>query len=130
MQEQRTAPNTTEQIAKIRSAKLGWEDHGIFTCMLDLDYGSSCQGVGGYALDEPRRDGEGNSIGRVGTAYGMEFIMRTMRACGVDDWSKITGRTILAIKDEGWNGQVRGIKPLPTERGEAFVFDDLALEVS
>lgn len=117
-----------EQIAKIRRVFLGTEDHGIFTCSLDLDYGSSGQGAGGYGLDEPRKDGEGKHIGRFGTAYGMEWIMRLMRACGVNDWSKVEGRTVIALRDEGYHGRVRGIKPLPTENGEPFLFDELALE--
>lgn len=119
----------TEQIAKIERASLGWEDHGIFTCMLDLNYGGSGQGTGGYALDEPRRDGEGQHIGRFGTAFGMEFIIRVMRACGVQDWSKVTGRTVLAIREsDDYHARVVGIKPLPTERGEPFIFAELSAE--
>ena len=36
--------------AQIESTMLGFEDHGIFTCFLNLDYGSSAQGFGGAAL--------------------------------------------------------------------------------
>jgi hypothetical protein len=117
-----------EQIAKIRKVFLGWEDHGIFTCLLDLDYGGSGQGAGQFVFDEPRKDGEGKHIGRYGTAFGMEWIMRLMRACGVTEFSKLEGRTIIAIREEGWHGRVIGIKPLPTEQGEPFIFGELALE--
>lgn len=37
--------------AKIRHTMLGIEDHGIFTFVLDLDYGGSGQGAGMYCLD-------------------------------------------------------------------------------
>lgn len=114
-----------EQIAKIERTTLGYEDHGIFTCVLHLNYGSSAQGAGTYALDAYDEDAKR----RTGTAFGMEWIMRVMSACGVDEWSKVRGRTVLALFDEdGLAAQVVGIKPLPTERGEAFMFKELAAE--
>jgi hypothetical protein len=51
-----------------------------------------------------------------------------MQACGVDEWSKVAGRTVIAvIEGDGLigSGPVRGIKPLPTEPGVPFMFDDL-----
>jgi hypothetical protein len=117
------------QIAKIESTHLGWEDHGIFTTYLIVSYGGSGQSIGGYSLDEPRRDGQGKHIGRFGTAYGAEWIARTMRACSVDRWEDIAGRTVLVYKqDDSWNSPVLGIGPLPTERGETFIFEELAAE--
>lgn len=119
----------TEQIAKIRKVRLGWEDHGILTCMVDLDYGGSGQNAGGYSLDEPLLDDAEQFIGRCGTAFGMEWIARLMRAAGVEDFSEVEGRTVLAVREEGYHGRVIGLKPLPTERGEPFVFADLAVEM-
>jgi hypothetical protein len=111
----------SQDIAKVEQVELGYEDHGILTCMLRLAFGSSGQGAGGYALDaydeELKR--------RVGTAYGMEFVIRTMRACGVNEWSKIKGRTIFALRDPADPTYIKGIAPLPTEPGEPFVFDEL-----
>src|SRR3954447_13327238 len=118
----------TEQIAKIRAVRLGWEDHDIFTCMVDLASGGSGQGAGGYSLDEPRHGEGGEFIGRFGTAFGMEWIIRLMRAVDVRNFSKMQGRTVIALRDEGFGGRVRGIKPLPTEKGEPFLFDELSLE--
>lgn len=117
------------EIAKIRRARICWEGHGILTCMVDLDYGSSAQGCGGYSLDEPQHDDEGHFTGRVGTAYGMEWIARLMRAAGVDSFEKVEGRTVLVVRDgDGYNARVIGLKPLPMEPGEAFIFNDLAVE--
>jgi hypothetical protein len=109
------------EIAKVESAHLGYEDHGIFTLMLGVTFGSGGQGIGGYALDNPGEDG------RRGTAYGMEFIIRTMRACGVEEWSKVVGRTIYVLRDgeDKYNAKVVGIEPLPTEKGERFMFDEI-----
>jgi hypothetical protein len=110
----------TKEIARVERVTLGYEDHGIFTCMLTLNYGLSGQGAGGYALDRPGDDG------RVGTAYGMEFIIRVMRACGVDEWSQIKGRTIMALREsDRYNARIVGLAPLPTEPGEPFIFDEL-----
>ena len=111
-----------ERIAKIEHTTLGYEDHGIFTCVLHLNYGDSGQGAGTYALDEFDEE----TRQRKGTAFGMEWVIRAMKAAGVDEWSKVKGRTVIALFDsDGWHEPVRGIKPLPTERGEPFLFNDL-----
>lgn len=116
-----------ETIAKIERTMLGWEDHGILTCMLTVSYGGgSAQGIGGYTLDEPVRDGQNNFVGRRGTDYGMEFVARMIQACGVQTWEEVKGRTILVLhEDDRWHSPVIGIKPLPTEGGKEFIFDDL-----
>lgn len=123
-----------QDIAKITGTMLGYEDHGILTCMLTVEYGGgSGQGIGGYCLDTPVKD-DGRFVCRVGTAYGMEFVARVLRACGVDKWEDVKGRTIYVLQDlpEGeaaWGtSRVVGIENLPTERGERFIFADLAAE--
>jgi hypothetical protein len=120
-------------LAKIEGTSLGWEDRGILTCRLFVSYGSSSQGIGGYALDEPRWEGgehhKGEFLGRFGTAYGMEFVRRLMVACGVDSWEKLKGRTVFVLKDsDRWQAKVVGVENLPTEPGECFIFADLARE--
>lgn len=112
---------TEERIGKIKSTMLGWEDHGIFTFFLDLDYGGSQQGAGGYGLDEPIQI-NGSHYTRQGTVYGLEFIMRVLQAAGVRKWEELPGRTLYAIIEDGL---VRGLKPLPTEGGKAFMFDEI-----
>lgn len=120
-----------KDIAKITSTMLGYEGHGILTVNLQVDYGGSTQGIGGYALDRYRK-GDAFAGSRVGTAYGMEFIIRTMRACGVEKWEDVKGRTIFVLQDlpEGSSAlgtsAVVGIENLPTEKGERFLFADIA----
>lgn len=111
-------PDYIEQIAKIRSTSLGYEDHGIFTACLDLDYGGSGQGAGLYALDQYDEE----TKERHGTAGGMDFIIGVMAACGVSTWEKVAGRTVIALREDGWHGKVVGLKPLPTEGGKTFIF--------
>lgn len=115
----------TERIAKITQADLGWEDHGILTTFIQLDYGTAggSQGAAGYSFDRSPLDGRYERAARIGTAFGMTFVMRLMDAAGVDRWSKMKGRTVIAIVDDG---MVRGLKPLPTEPGVEFRFDELA----
>ncbi len=80
--------------AKITSTMLGWEDHGIFTCMIQLDYDGSGQGFGGYGLDD--YVGERGKGRRMGTAYGLEFIMRVCQVVGVEKWEDLPGKYVRA----------------------------------
>ena len=78
---------TEIQNAKITSTMLGVEDHGILSAWLNLDYGGSGQGFGGYALDvwdESRQK-------RIGQAYGAEFIRRILEVLEVTKWEKLPG---------------------------------------
>lgn len=79
--------------ARISGTMLGWEDHGILTCMVSLEYGGSGQGFGGYTFDEPVREG-GEFKGRIGTAYGMEFVARILKVVGVEKWEDLKGKYV------------------------------------
>jgi hypothetical protein len=72
--------------AKISSTHLGVEDHNITTAMLTLDYGGVCQGFGGWSLDTPKKI-NGKFVKRVGTAFGMEFIMQILETLEVGETS-------------------------------------------
>jgi len=84
--------------AVVTSTYLGIEDHGIMTCYLYLDYGGSGQGFGGYGFDSPVKE-SGKFKGRVGTAFGCEFIRRVLTVLGVDKWENLPG-THLRVKAE------------------------------
>lgn len=114
---------TTERIAKARSTFLGIEDHGIFTGIIDLDYGGSGQGAGTLCLDYNDRE-LGKRVESVPGAVH-RWVLGCLRAFGVDQWEKITGRTVIAIIEDG---MVRGLKPLPTERGDVFMFSEVGEE--
>ncbi len=81
--------------AVIESTMLGLEDHGIMTCFLYLNYGGSCQGFGGYALDIWNKEADR----RIGTAYGAEFIARVLATVGVEKWEDLAGKHIRARHD-------------------------------
>lgn len=84
--------------ARITSTTLGYEDHGILTCMLMLDYGDcGAQGFGGYGLDSYVKDRET----RVGTEYGMQFIIEILNTVGVEKWEDLVGKHIRVKADWG-----------------------------
>ena len=49
--------------------------------------------------------------------------MAILKACGVDQWEKLPGRTVYALIDK--QAFVRGLAPLPTEPGTEFHVDDI-----
>lgn len=114
----------TERIAKIERTMLGYEDHGIFTGILDLDYGASHQGAGLMSLDYRDSETERRLESVPGAVH--RWVTGVLRACGVDSWEKVKGRTVIAICEEGWNGRVIGLKPLPTEKGDVFMFSEVS----
>ena len=81
--------------AKIQSTMLGYEDHGIFTFMLYLDYGGVSQGAGGYSLDGYNKKEET----RKGWKYGIDLLTRIMKVVGVDSWEKLKGKNIRVKSD-------------------------------
>lgn len=79
-----------EKNAKIVSTMLGYEDHGIFTFMLQLDYGGSGQGAGGYGLDEWNE----TLSKREGTKYGMDMLIAILETVGVREWEELVGKYV------------------------------------
>lgn len=83
--------------AKITGTHLGYEDHGILTCTLSLDYGGSGQVFGGYSLDAPVKV-KGKFSHREATQYGMAFIKGILDALCVDSWEKLEGTHIRVMQ--------------------------------
>jgi hypothetical protein len=87
--------------AIIQSAKLDIADRGILQAWLDLDYGGSCQGFGGYVLYLPKSFAHHRILGHAG-----HFIYRCCEIAGAGTWDDIKGKTI-RVKTE--NGLIIGI---------------------
>lgn len=82
--------------AIIKSVSLGYEDlYRIFTCSLILDYGGERQVFGGYSLDTYNKELDK----RIGTAYGLEFIINILETVGVDKWEELKGKSIRVKAD-------------------------------
>jgi len=86
--------------AVIESTMLGYEGHGIFSAYLQLDYGCAGQSFGGYAMDEPKGE-RGAGRHRVGTAFGMDFIIAVMKVVGVESWEELKGKHVRVKSDFG-----------------------------
>ncbi len=96
--------------ARITSTMLGYEDHNIFTFVLNLDYGGTGQGAGLIALDAPvpREPGTWQSPHRVATAAGMQMIMDVLNTLEVRKWEDLPGKYI-RVQTGGFHGPVRAI---------------------
>lgn len=109
-------------LGRVDGTMLGVEDHGIFMAYLYLDYAGSSQGAGGYALDEYNAD----KNRRVGSAYGLDWIMRTLEVAGVYKWEDLKGVYLYALKEDRW-GMVKGLVNAG-DKSKVFIFEDLAKE--
>ena len=66
-------------------------DRGMLTAWLDLDYGSSVQGFGGFALWTP------SAMRAVKpTAHAGQFLARCIQVADAESWGRIVGRTVRA----------------------------------
>jgi hypothetical protein len=79
-----------EKNARITGVSFGYEDHGILTCTVGLDYGGSGQSFGGYALDTYDKEKKK----RIGTAFGTQFILEILRVLDIRTWEKLPGVVI------------------------------------
>ena len=81
--------------AEITGTHLGYEDHGIFTFMLNLKYGGSGQGAGGWALDSYDKKLDK----RIGTKLGMDLIIEILKVLEVEKWEDLPGQFIRVKAD-------------------------------
>jgi len=97
------------QIGTIKSTSLGTRDHGIMTAMLHVEWKGGGIGVGGYCLDEPRKDGSGKHL---------DHIMRILETVGVDRWEQLPGKQVLVLFEGsgGWGSTSCGIAGITNEK--------------
>lgn len=84
------------QIGTIKSTRLGFEDHGILTTSLTVEWQGGAIGVGGFCLDEPK-DREAKDYSRRGTAYGLDHIIRIIETVGVAKWEDLVGKQVIVL---------------------------------
>lgn len=93
------------QIGTIKRTSLGVEDHGIMTAMLHIEWKGGGIGAGGNTMDEPRKGEDGKHLGRFGTAYGLDHIMRILETVGVDKWEQLPGEKVIVLfEGPSWIG--------------------------
>lgn len=108
-----------KELGKITTCELLIEDHGILTLSMTFDFGGSGQGIGGYALDTFDRDRDR----RVGTAGGLDFVLRTLNLFKVDRLRAIVGRTAFAVYATD-RGIIDGIEIPAHDGGGIFMFEN------
>lgn len=111
--------NSVIQNARIESTMLGEEDHGIFTCMLSLDFGGSGVGFGGYGLD----DWNESLNRRVGTAYGLDCLKLILKTLDVSTWEKLPG-TYIRVELTGPNLGAKILRIGHVLKDKWFSFED------
>lgn len=84
--------------AIIESATLTSEDRGLLTSWIQLDYGGSCQGFGGYVLYLPKSFKNFTEKGD----FAGHFIYRSMQIAEVSEWSKMEGKSIRVKIQDGF----------------------------
>lgn len=75
--------------AIIESTSLSFGGREILECFLNLDYGDSEQGFGGYVLYLPKSYSH-HEI----KSFAGHFLYRCMEIAGVADWDKMKGKAI------------------------------------
>jgi len=75
--------------AVIKSADLDATEHGLLSGWLNLDYGDSGQGFGGWALYLPKSFKHHSIMSHAG-----HWIWRVMEIAGVTRWEDLPGKTI------------------------------------
>ena len=76
--------------AQIKETKLGFMNGIVdFTLVLEIQGGGGIA-LGGYALDYYNKE-KGK---RIGSAYGMNLVMRILEVVGVDTWEELKGKYI------------------------------------
>jgi len=85
-------PKDGVENGRIKKAFLGFEDHGILTCSLQIEGEHWEQSFGSYCT--------GASISREPTSVlGWEIIRRILLTLDVDEWGNLPG-TVLRLKRE------------------------------
>lgn len=75
--------------AVIESASITNDDHGLLSAWLNLDYGGSGQGFGGFTLYLPESFTHHKLMSPAG-----HWIWRVMEVAGVARWDDLKGKTI------------------------------------
>jgi len=90
------------QLARVSNYAFEREEHGIFTDNIVFEGSGWGQGLGGYSLDEY----DPISKERIGTAYGMDFIIECYKQLG--RIGTIGQQVAVFRSSSGWGGKIDG----------------------
>jgi hypothetical protein len=80
--------------ARIKGTFLGYEDHGIFTSDITLDYGSSFQSFGGWSIKGEH------------TSRWIESILTVLE---LNSWEELENSLIRVKREKSYNGKIIAI---------------------
>jgi hypothetical protein len=83
--------------AVINSTMLGFEDRGILTFFLYIEWDRSGQGFGGYALDS-----------QFTQHLSISCIKKILETVGVDQWENLPGKQV-RIEIKSFNAEIESI---------------------
>jgi len=113
-----------EVLGKVEDAYIEIEDHGILTCWVQLDKEDGFhQAFGGYSLDSFDKDEDR----RIGTAAGLDYILRLLQIFGVSKLEDIKGKMCYALYDGGsqtLSRTIKGLRTLKIDGNETFLIKD------
>jgi hypothetical protein len=91
-----------EELGLIRKTFLGYESHGMFTFVIEFDFGGSGQAFGNYVIGI---HGDKSEINQeevtLKNSYGTEAIMKILDAVGVNKWEDLVGKECWVRRDNG-----------------------------
>lgn len=110
-------PNRVTKIenAKITGTMLGYQDHGILTCMINIEGDGWGGGFGGVALDQY----DPEKCERVVSARAMGTIPTILKILEKDKWEDLPG-TFVRVETEGWGGSIVRIGHLLKDQWFSF----------
>jgi hypothetical protein len=83
--------------AVIESTRIDYE-RGILTAWINLDYGGTGQGFGGYVLDRAPDKSGGRPYGdRRASRLAGHFISRVIQVVGADSWESLKGKPVRVV---------------------------------
>jgi hypothetical protein len=109
--------------AIIKSTQLGFEDHGILTIWINLEFDSGGQGFGGFALDDKPLEQDRMKEGyrrQPSTLAGLS-ITGLLKTLGIEKWEKLAGTYVRVRKPEGHFGPITHIGHIIKDRWFSFV---------
>lgn len=110
-----------KELGKLRYLRVEKEDHGILILSFQLDFGGAVQG--GHVILDAWDQAKNR---RVGTARGMDMVLRTMEALKVDSLEAAKNRTVYALYRAPMrhNDIIRGLEVPAFDGGGRILFDE------
>lgn len=98
----------TATLATVERTMLGYEDHGTVRADLSFTYGGYSQATPGIAVSEPSVPAGESTRRQIGTAVGMDHIIRIIDVFGGGEWENIKGKQVYILKSQS-RGVIDGL---------------------